>query len=125
MLLLDEGFTNKGFQSNQVIISTALVPETTLEFCNYIICFKVPNESFIDHALQCFAYTARLSNRTVIVWVRIIFARFRYWNYRSFFPRLRYITSFPDAIKCFQKNRKRRVRKMFHKLVMDIIRTRR
>ena len=56
-----------------MIISNALMSETTLEFCNYIICFELLKESFIDHKFQCFAYAARKSIKTVVVWVRISF----------------------------------------------------
>ena len=49
MLFLNESFTNKRFQTDQMINCTPLAPEATLEISNEAISFQKPYQAGINH----------------------------------------------------------------------------
>ena len=49
------------------------------------------------------AFSPLMQLTIVVVSVRIIFSRLRYWNYCSFFRRLWYITSFQMSLNVFKR----------------------
>ena len=48
-VLFDEGFTHKGFQTDQMINCTPFAPEATLKVCNKTIAFQKPYQAGINH----------------------------------------------------------------------------
>ena len=48
-VLFDEGFTNKRFQTDQVINCTSFAPEATLEVSYKTVTFQKPYQAGINH----------------------------------------------------------------------------
>ena len=95
MFLLNESFTNKRFQTDQMINCTPFAPDATLEVSNKTVTFQ--------KTYQCFTKATSKSYWTVIRWISIILSRLRNVNYSGLFSTCWKPTTNPNPIKRLEK----------------------
>jgi len=79
MLSEYESFTYEAFKPHQLICSTSVFAEATLDMRDKLVFFQVPDQSVIDHTLSYFTETTRECYRAVAAWISFIFVSLWYW----------------------------------------------
>ena len=121
MLSLSESFSDKGFQSYQMIGSAALFAEAALHRRDKLVSFQVPNQTAIDHVLHDLANATCESNGRQLE-ESDVFTGFRNWyNCRST-PVCTEFSRSPDVIKNVEQSEQSIIREVFKHLIVDTIR---
>ena len=103
MFFLNESFTNKRFQTDQMVNCTPFAPLATLEVSNKTVTFQKPYQASINHTFQCFTKATSKGNWAVIRWISVILSRLRNGNYSGLFPTSWKLTTNPNLIKRLEK----------------------